>query len=199
MTQPEYLIRQQRRLINISDNTLQKDLQNMMLNRLPSDTSMSDILDFIEQKSPRHGARDRCLYSIRQQLRLSDIANLSVASVINPDASVRKFIVGPDGKKFTLPAPTQNELKRYLQSRFSVKSLEELTPEQTSLSLLPTQKKPFFSPNTLAQHLSYLDRDVRACFEATQKSHQQANQASHSDTSTTGKKTLLSRLTAAIR
>ena len=170
----------------------------MMLNRLPADISMTAILDFIESKSPRHGARDRCLYVIRQQLRLSDIANLSVSSVLNLDASIRKFIVGPDGKKFSLSAATQSELKRYLQTRFSVKSLEDLTPEQTALPLLPTQKKPTFSPNTLAQHLSYLDRDVRACFEEPQKSYQQTNDTSHRQTSAPTKKSLLSRLASSL-
>lgn len=170
----------------------------MMLNKMPSNTPLPKILAFIENKSARHGKRDRCLYAVRQQLRLSDIAHLSVASVVNLDASIRRFVIADDGRRFDLSVTTQAELKRYIKRRFSLKSLEDLTPEQAALPLFTTQKKPHFSPNTIAQHLSYLDRAVRECFPEPQKPLGQANNNSHSETMLSKKKTLLQRFTAAI-
>ena len=138
----------------------------MMLNKFPANTSLQSILNFLDT-SAKWGARNRALFAVRQQLRIKDIAVMSVSSVVNLDASVRRFVVASDGIRFDLSATTQAELKRYIQIRFGINSLEELTPTQTSLPLFITQKKPHFSANTLAQHFSYLDRAIHDRFQAT--------------------------------
>jgi len=170
----------------------------MMLNQLPQNAPMSDVLAFIENKSERHGKRDRCLYVVRQQLRLADIANFSVSSVVNLDASIRRFITANDGKRFDLSVATQAELKRYIQKRFGLKSLEDLTPEQAALSLFPTQKSAMFTPNTIAQHLSYLDRAVRESFVEHQKPLERASERGHSYAMPNKNKSLLSRFAASL-
>ncbi|MFM7000204.1 MAG: hypothetical protein ACKOXU_03955, partial [Limnohabitans sp.] len=104
----------------------------MMLNKIPANTSLQSILTYLDT-STKWGARNRALFAVRQQLRIKDIALLSVSSVVNLDASVRRFVVAPDGKRFDLSTATQAELKRYIQSRFGIKSLEDLTPEQSPL------------------------------------------------------------------
>jgi hypothetical protein len=138
----------------------------MMLNKLPVNTPFPAILSYLDT-SAKWGARNRALFAVRQQLRIKDIAVMSVSSVVNLDASVRRFVVASDGIRFDLSATTQAELKRYIQNRFDIKSLEELTPEQAASPLFITQKKPHFSPNTLAQHFSYLDRSIHERFQAT--------------------------------
>jgi hypothetical protein len=138
----------------------------MMLNKFPANTSLHSILDYLET-SPKWGARNRALFAVRQQLRIKDIAHMTISSVVNLDASIRRFVVAFDGKRFDLSAETQAELKRYIQSRFGIKSLDELAPQQAALPLFVTQKKPHFSPNTLAQHFSYLDRFIHERFQAT--------------------------------
>lgn len=138
----------------------------MMLNKIPANTSLQSILTYLDT-STKWGARNRALFAVRQQLRIKDIAHLTVSSVVNLDASIRRFVVATDGKRFDLSAATQAELKRYIQSRFGIKSLEDLTPEQAAAPLFTTQKKPHFSPNTLAQHYSGLDRAIHEQFEAT--------------------------------
>lgn len=170
----------------------------MMLTKRPPHTPMSDILAFIESKSARHGKRDRCLYVVRQKLRLSDISNLSVSSVVNLDGSIRRFVTGTDGKRFDLDATTQAELQRYIQNRFALKSLEDLKPEQSALPLFPTQKKPHFSPNTIAQHLSYIDRAVTDCFVAPQMPLGRASDTITTNPSLAPKKSPLTRLMATL-
>ncbi len=138
----------------------------MMLNKMPANTSLHSILNYLET-SPKWGARNRALFAVRQEFRIKDIAHMTISSVVNLDASIRRFVVASDGKRFDLSAETQAELQRYIHSRFGIKSLDELTPQQAALPLFITQKKPHFSANTLAQHFSYLDRSIHERFQAT--------------------------------
>ena len=130
-------------------------------------------------------------------LMVTDIAQMSVSSVVNPDASIRRQIVGLDGKKFDMCAITQTELKRYIMSRFNIKSLENLTLEQAAAPLFPTQKKPHFSANTLAQHFSFLDRAIHQHFKSTIEPIRLDTTAKH-DTSFGKRKSLLSRLATSL-
>lgn len=137
-----------------------------MLNKLPPNTPIIDIFEFLEQKSTRHGSRDRCIFSLRLKLRIRDTASLTVSSVLNLDASIRRFIQAPDGKKFDLDSTTQAELTRYLLNRYKIKSLEELPAQCFSDPLFSTQKRHHFTPNTLAQHYSALDAVLKERFRA---------------------------------
>lgn len=168
------------------------------MNKLPENTPLTLILEYLEEKSSRHGRRDRAIFALRQELRITDIAEMSVSSVVNLDASIRRYIVGPDGKRFDMCENTQTELRRYLLSRFSIKSLEELTPDQAAAPLFPTQKKPRFSSNTLAQHFSLLDRAIHQHFQSTSEPTRHEMTARYSDIPTSKKKSLLSRFTASL-
>jgi hypothetical protein len=168
-----YLIDQQRQSDEKPENALlinkyihqARSTHHMMLNKIPANTTLQSILNYLDT-SAKWGARNRALFAVRQQLRIKDIAVMTVSSVVNLDASVRRFVVASDGIRFDLSATTQAELKRYIQNRFDIKSLEELTPEQAASPLFITQKKPHFSANTLAQHFSYLDRSIHERFQA---------------------------------
>jgi hypothetical protein len=170
----------------------------MMLNQLPTNTPITEILEFIEQKSPRHGSRDRCVFSLRLKLRIRDTANLTVSSVVNLDGSIRRFIHSPDGKRFDLDSTNQAELNRYLLTRYKIKSLEDLPAECFSDSLFSTQKRHAFSPNTLAQHYSALDAALRDRFQLSAEPAKSEIQLRHSDIPTNKTKSLLSRFAASL-
>ncbi|OYU10116.1 MAG: hypothetical protein CFE38_19120 [Comamonadaceae bacterium PBBC1] len=170
----------------------------MMLNKLPTNTSITEILEFIEQKSPRHGNRDRCVFSLRLSLRIRDTASLTVSSVVNLDGSIRRFIQSSDGKRFDLDSSTQTELTRYLLTRYKIKSLEDLPAECFSDPLFSTQKRHAFSPNTLAQHYSALDAALKEQFQLSTEPTKSKIQPRHSDIPTSKTKSLLSRFAASL-
>jgi hypothetical protein len=172
----------------------------MMLNQLPTNTPITEILEFIEQKSPRHGSRDRCVFSLRLKLRIRDTANLTVSSVVNLDGSIRRFIHSSDGKRFDLDSTNQAELTRYLLTRYKIKSLEDLPAECFSDPLFSTQKRPAFNPNTLAQHFSQLDKLVHQRFPASGRGRSDQNRSISSDmTSASRKVSLTDLITSLVR
>jgi hypothetical protein len=63
----------------------------------------------------------------------------------------------------------QAEVRRYLIARFDIKgeSLEPLLALDLDVALFPTQKRCQFSPNTLAQHFSHLDKQIHQRFPAS--------------------------------
>jgi hypothetical protein len=71
----------------------------------------------------------------RQELRIKDIAQMSISSVVNLDASIRHFVVAFDGKQFELSAESQIKLQRYILRYFGINSLDELTTVQAALPL----------------------------------------------------------------
>jgi flagellar biosynthesis component FlhA len=138
----------------------------MMLNKLPTNTSLSNILSFIETKT-KFGIRNRALFLMRQNLRLRDISEMLVSDVLNPDLTIRRFYTAKDGTKYELSEQVRTELDRYLIVQFTDKSkaLESISLEDFNLSLFPTQKAEKFTPNTIAQHFSLQDRLIHEHFK----------------------------------
>jgi len=143
----------------------------MMMNKLPSNTQLSNILEFLES-FPRWSARNRCLFALRQVLRIKDISVLRVSDVINQEGIISEcFISGIDGVHFELDLDLRSEIERYLKYLFSVptsESLKQILESDTDIPLFATQKKACgFSPNTLAQHYSLTDRVIHRHFSAS--------------------------------
>ena len=140
----------------------------MMLNKFPANTSLQSILNYLGT-SDKWGARNRALFAVRQYLRIKDITDLLVSDLVNPDMTIRRFFISKDGIRFELGDEVQAEVHRYLIDRFDIEgeSLEPLLALDRNVSMFPTQKRCQFSPNTLAQHFSHLDKKVHLRFQAT--------------------------------
>jgi hypothetical protein len=139
----------------------------MMLNKIPANTSLQSVLTYLDT-STKWGARNRALFAVRQQLRIKDISDLLVSDMVNPDMTIRQFFMSRDGIRFELSEEVQTEVRRYLIDRFEIKgeTLEQLLALDLDVSLFPTQKRGQFSPNTLAQHFSHLDKLIHQRFQA---------------------------------
>lgn len=167
----------------------------MMLNKLPVNTPLPSILTYLDT-SGKWGARNRALFALRQQLRIKDIALLSVSSVVNLDASIRRFVEAADGHRFELSEEVQAEVHRYLLARFKIKdeTLEPLLALDLDVPLFPTQKRCQFSPNTLAQHFSYLDKQIHQRFPASGRPRSVQNRSVSSSLTAPAKLSQLTRL-----
>lgn len=141
----------------------------MMLNKLPTNTPLHSILDYLET-STKWGARNRAQFVLRQQLRIKDISALQVSDVLGLHGVVRSHYIAQDGTAYLLDEALRAELDRYLISRFQPQgnSLKSLINNDLDVPLFPTQKRERFSNNTLAQHFSLLDKDVWQRFAAQQ-------------------------------
>ena len=139
-----------------------------MLNKMPPNTPLNSILAYLESND-RWGSRNRALFAVRQQLRIKDIANLKVIDLLNRDGSIRHIYVGGDGVHFVLDAEVRGEFERYLIERFNLpqNALCRLLAIDLRVPVFPTQKRQQFSPNTLAQHFSNLDKLIFKKFQAT--------------------------------
>jgi hypothetical protein len=143
----------------------------MMMNKLPSNTPLSNILEFLDS-CPRWSERNRCLFALRQVLRIKDISVLRVSDVIKQDGTISEcFVSGIDGVRFQFDPDLRSEIKRYLRFLFSVRtseSLKQILESDTNIPLFITQKRACgFSPNTLAQHYSLTDRVIHRHFAAS--------------------------------
>lgn len=150
----------------------------MMLNKFPANTSLQSILNYLDT-SVKWGARNRALFAVRQQLRIKDISDLLVSDMVNPDMTIRRFFLSKDGIRFELGEDVQAEVRRYLIDRFEIEgeSLEPLLTLDLDVSLFPTQKRCQFSPNTLAQHFSHLDKLIHQRFQATGRDRSAQNKS----------------------
>jgi len=140
----------------------------MMMNKLPSNTPISNILEFLDS-CPRWSERNRCLFALRQALRIKDISVLRVSDVINQDGTINEyFISGIDGARFQFCPDLRSEIERYLKYLFlapTSESLKQILESDTDIPLFATQKRACgFSPNTLAQHYSLTDRVIHRHF-----------------------------------
>ncbi len=172
----------------------------MMLNKLPANTTLQSILNYLDT-STKWGARDRALFAVRQQLRIRDITDMLVSDLLNPDMTIRRFYITKDGIKFELSEEVQAEVRRYLIDRFDIEgeSLEPLLALDRNVSLFPTQKRCHFSPNTLAQHFSHLDKRIHQRFQITGRGNSaQKNTSDFSAMTAPAKQSPLSRLMASL-
>lgn len=169
----------------------------MMLNKFPANTSLQSILNYLDT-SAKWGARNRALFAIRQQLRIKDITDLLVSDLLNPDMTICRFFISKEGIKFELSDEVQAEVRRYLIDRFDIEgeSLEPLLALNRNVSLFPTQKRCKFSPNTLAQHFSHLDKRIHQRFKATGRGRSDQNKSVSSAMTAPAKQSALTRLMA---
>ena len=171
----------------------------MMLNKIPANTSLQSILNYLDT-STKWGARNRALFAVRQQLRIKDISDLLVSDMVNPDMTIRRFFISKDGNRFELSEAVQAEVHRYLIARFKIKgeSLEPLLALDRNVPLFPTQKRCQFSPNTLAQHFSHLDKRIHQRFQATGRVRRAQNRSDNSAMTAPAKVSPLTRLMASL-
>ena len=140
----------------------------MMMNKLPTNTPLSNILEFLDSCT-RWSARNRCLFALRQVLRIKDISVLRVCDVINQNGTISEYFISSiDGARFQFDPDLRSEIERYLRFLFSVRtseSLIQILDSDTDIPLFATQKRACgFSPNTLAQHYSLTDRAIHRHF-----------------------------------
>ena len=137
-----------------------------MMNPIPSNTSLTQILKYLEG-CPKWGFRNRALYAVRQSLRIKDIAVMKVEDILNLDMTIRCFYTSPiDYTKYELDEVVRSELHRYLISlqNTTCVTLQPIVLKNLSVPLFGTQKRERFSPNTLAQHYSLLDKKLSLYF-----------------------------------
>lgn len=171
----------------------------MMLNKFPANTTLHSILNYLDT-SAKWGARNRALFAVRQQLRIKDITHLLVSDMVNPDMTIRRFFMSKDGIRFELSEEVQTEVRRYLIARFDIEgaTLEPLLALDLDVSLFPTQKRCKFSPNTLAQHFSNMDKHIHQWFQAQGPGRRAQIRSVNSSMTGPAKRSPLTRLMASL-
>lgn len=105
----------------------------MMLNSLPM--PIEQCLHHIQRF--KHGDRNRCLYALRQHLRLRDIVALrTVGDVLDDSYDIRRTVLNADGVEVSLHPRARSELHLYLMRHFG----SDLVGVDRSLGLFPTEK-----------------------------------------------------------
>jgi hypothetical protein len=94
-----------------------------------------------------------------------------VSDVINQDGTIKQFFISRfDGIRFEFDRDLRSEIQRYLIFLFSVPTAESrnrISRSGTNIPLFSTQKKSYFSSNTLAQNFSYQDKLIQRHFKAS--------------------------------
>jgi len=111
--------------------------------------------------------QSQALYAVLQSLRIKDIAVIRVGDILNPDMTIRRLFISPiDYSKYGLDEVVRAELHRYLIAVYDVSglTLEPVLLTDLSIPLFGIQKRENFSPNTLAQHYSLLDKKLSLHF-----------------------------------
>jgi hypothetical protein len=138
----------------------------MMLNKSPMSISLAEILEYLD-RNERWGARNRALYAVRQQLRIKDIAPLTIGDLFHPDMIIRHtYVSSIDGARYELDVFTKTELQNYVLTLLDAEGQGFDDPDQIDfdIPIFPTNKRNSFSANTLAQHYSYLDKEISSHF-----------------------------------
>jgi hypothetical protein len=143
----------------------------MMMNKLPFNTSLSQVLQYLCSSS-RWGRRNRALFALRQNLRIKDIATMKVSDILNPDMTISRIYTSSlDWSRFEISDYQREELSEYLFSLLNISELSLNSVDRTQLHepLFPTAKSAHFTPNTLAQHFCHLDKRIHNYFLETKK------------------------------
>jgi hypothetical protein len=125
-----------------------------------------EILEYLNHNQ-KWGARNRALYAVRQQLRIKDIAPLTISDLFHPDMTIRQtYISSIDGARYELAALTKSELQNYVLTLLDAEGQGFDDPDQIDfdIPIFRTNKRNSFSANTLAQFFSYVDKDIRNHF-----------------------------------
>ena len=91
-------------------------------------------------------------------------------------------------------AMKDGELADYRGKVASMIFQEPLLALDRNVSMFPTQKRRQFSPNTLAQHFSHLDKRIHRRFQATGRDRSSPNESVSSAMTAPAKKSALTRL-----
>ena len=138
----------------------------MMLNKRPENVSLTEIFKYLNHNQ-KWGARNRALYAVRQQLRIKDIAPLTIGDLFHRDMTNRETFISPiDQKSYQLDAVSKSELQNYVSTLLVAKGQGFDDPDQIDfgIPIFRTNQRECFSPNTLAQFFSYIDKDIRNHF-----------------------------------
>lgn len=138
----------------------------MMLNKVPENLSHTQILMYLSQNE-KWGRRNRALYVLRKRLRIKDIATMTIADILSTNMSIRRTYVSTiDNSTYELDPITRSELQSYLFILLEdeIHPFKDFWQTDLTIPLFPTNKRESFSANTLAQHFSHLDRDIRNYF-----------------------------------
>lgn len=122
--------------------------------------------------SKRHSSRNRCMFSFSTLcgMRISEIAALRIQDVLAADGSIKSEVYlsahqtkGSKGRTVYLSEKMQQEVLRYLQSRFHLKDLIAVTYRDTNRALFATQKDCHrgFSASTACQMFHYWFKEAR--------------------------------------
>lgn len=138
----------------------------MMMNSLPNTLTMLEIYKFLDLNSRvlAHRPRNRAMYCLRAhtQLRIRDIASLTVNDVLSPDLTLKtEFISDHDGQAWPLDDHTQDELRLYLCAKYQIERLEQLPITRYFDVMFETSKMSMFSISTLCQHFCLQDKAIR--------------------------------------
>lgn len=138
----------------------------MMMNSLPNTLTMLEIYQFIDLNSRvlAHRPRNRAMYCLRAhtQLRIRDIASLTVNDVLSPDLTLKtEFVSNHDGQAWPLDEHTQDELRLYLCAKYQIERLEQLPITRYFDVMFETSKMSMFSISTLCQHFCLQDKAIR--------------------------------------
>jgi integrase/recombinase XerD len=115
----------------------------------------------------KHSARNRAMFLLTTNcgLRAKEVAALRLCDVLTVEGKIREeFFLsaektkGSKGRTIYLSQKIQEELHKYLSSRFKLTDLLAVTYTDTNRALFASQKNSNrgFSPSTLAQHFHYL-------------------------------------------
>lgn len=160
---------------------------------------MTSILEFIEQRSARNGARDRAIFVLRQKFKIRDLVDLSVLDVLNISGQVKSF-VQTTGGQINISTEDMNEIGNYLKHRYGVQCLGDIPIQKYASKLFTTQKMPAYSLNTMAQNLCLTQAAIRNQFtepkepaKPVQELYKLLQDEIHSDIAASTKKSLMER------
>ena len=137
-----------------------------MKNLLPKTLDLIDIYNFVESNARliAHGRRNRAMFCLRAhtELRVRDIANMSVNQVLSSDMTLKSLFVSEhDGQAVHLDEHTQHELTSYLCAMYQIERLTDFPICRFFDVMFKTSKTEKFSISTLCQHFCLQDKSIR--------------------------------------
>ncbi len=135
-----------------------------------TEKEIKKVLKLIESK--RHAARNRCMFLMTHLCgaRVKETCSIRLADVLNADGTIQSEIrltkdqtKGSKSRTIYVPEKMQEEIERYLKSRFKLQNLTAVTFTDTTRALFSNQKNPNrgFSPSTACQMMHYWYKEAK--------------------------------------
>ena len=135
-----------------------------------TEKEIKKVLKLIESK--RHAARNRCMFLMTHLCgaRIKEACSIRLADVLNSDGTIKSEIritkdqtKGSKCRTIYVPEKMQEEIERYLKSRFKLQNLTAVTYTDTTRALFSNQKNPNrgFSPSTACQMMHYWYKEAK--------------------------------------